>query len=108
MPFELMTLRQRTPFRIGSGLSAVAPASLAKAARKSARLMSASALRVIGGSLGTAFESGGPGRSRSRSVTPVVQVPAPHVPGMGDVATLIDDSAAHRRVSHFVRRATEM
>jgi len=27
---------------------------------------------------------------------------------MGDVATLIDDSAAHRRVSHFVRRATEM
>jgi len=27
---------------------------------------------------------------------------------MGDVATLIDDSAAHRRVSHLVRRATEM
>jgi len=27
---------------------------------------------------------------------------------MGDVATLIDDPAAHRRVSHLVRRATEM
>jgi len=27
---------------------------------------------------------------------------------MGDVATLIDDPAAHRRVSHLVRRATQM
>jgi len=27
---------------------------------------------------------------------------------MGDVATLSDDPAAHHRVSHLVRRATEM
>ena len=48
--------------------------------------MRASALRVIGVPSERRFDGRGPAGSRSRSVTPVVQVPPPVVPGMGDVA----------------------
>src|SRR4051812_32820562 len=102
-----MTLRQRTPFSTGSGLSAVAPASATGAARKSARLMRASALRFIGGSLERRLEGGGPAGSRSRSVTRVVQLPRPVVPGMGDVVEcpLAYDGARRHLLPHARRVA---